>query len=587
MGVFEPKFEIVYVDLDDEVTTIFGQIRKTPGKNIALVIPARAQVLQSLVSLKILRFKSEHAGKTLTIVTRDEAGRRLAGEAGLAALENMKAVGSSPKNLPASEPLKIVRRKFKIIELAAKVFPQLQKLSRDEIPLAKLSPISGAKKVWQRVAGAAALEEFSDDGKATLVVRAPSRRILFGLLAGAVALLFFIIYIAVPTATIYVTPRSDPLSKVVNVIFTDRVSSGASEALDTHTVASEFLTLNFTRDLRIGATGQIFNGSSSRGEVTLYNRSNKDKFIVPSRLRSPEGIIFHTVRALTIPAAVGSEYGSVVAEVEACLTDDQSCDCVNEPDTCEGTFVGDRGNLAPTFFTFPAIRSLSPSLFWGESQKPFTGGVTKITKFISKDDLDNVKATVTREVTDLAKEELKNMITQKNELEKRTLVLLDDPKAISIEILSINIPPNLEDLKQDDFAVAVSARVRAVAYEADDLRALLFNQLETKVHPEKTLVKINFDNAVVSVEENNFAAGRLKSSVTIDGVEEYDISSDTEVGARLVEKIRARILGRSTAESEAYIRNLPEVSGAIISSWPFWAHMIPDLPENVKFRVKR
>ncbi|MCF7846164.1 MAG: hypothetical protein K9L85_02910 [Candidatus Peribacteraceae bacterium] len=586
MGVFEKKFEPIYVDLDDEVTTIFGQIRKTPHKDIALVIPARAQILQSLVSLKILRFKSEHAGKNLMVVTRDESGRQLAEEAGLVTLESLKAKPVKPKVQPRQEPAKITRRKLKIVELASKVFPQLQKLSRDEIPLAKIDPVSGAKKVWNRVAGAASVEELSEDGKSVLVVRAPSRRILFGLLAGAVALLFFIVYIAVPTATIYVTPRADPISKVVNVTFTDRASSG-SEILGTHTIASEFLTLDFSRDIRIGATGQIFSGTSARGEVVLYNRSNRDKFIVPSRLRSPEGIIFHTKRALTIPKSIGDEYGSIVAEVEACITDDPECDCINEPETCEGDFVGGRGNLAPSFFVFPAIPSLSPALFWGESKKDFTGGVTDVTKFISTEDIENVEATVTREVGELAKQELQLLLNQKNELEKRTLTLLDDSHAIAIEILSIDVPPNLENVQQDDFAVGVTARVQAVAYEADDLRALLFEQLETKVHPQKSLVKINFDNAVMQIEESNFIEGSVKTAVTIDGVEEYDIAGESEAGMRLVEKIKSRILGRSASESEAYIRNLPEVANAVISSWPFWARTIPELPENVKFRVRR
>ncbi|MFH0833953.1 MAG: hypothetical protein V2A63_01010 [Patescibacteria group bacterium] len=586
MGVFETKFEPIYVDLDDEVTTIFAQIRKSHEKNIALIIPARAQILQSLVSLKILRFKSEHAGKTLTIVTKDEAGRALAAEAGLAVMENLHAKKSELKNLPATETPKISRRKFKIIELASKVFPKLQKLNREDIPLANIDFAGGAKKVWKRISGAASVEEFADDGHSALIVRAPSRRILFGLLTGGVALLFFIVYIAVPTATIYVTPRADPLSKVVNVSFTNRASSG-SQVSGTHTVASEFLNLDFKQDIRIGATGQIFDGQSSRGEVTLFNRSNKDKFLVPSRLRSPEGLIFKTKKAVTIPAAVGGEYGSTVVEVEACETDDQKCDCINEPERCEGNFIGDRGNLVPTFFVFPAIPSLSPSLFWGESEKTFTGGVTKITKFIAKDDLENVQATVASEVVKLAKSELQNLIDQKNQLENRTLTLLDDPRAITVEVLAINVPANLENVQQDDFAVGVTARVHAIAYEADDLRALLFEQLETKVHPQKSLVKINFDNAAIDLEDTDFKNGRIKAAVTIDGVEEYDISDQTDAGVQLISKIRARILGRTVDEAEAYIRNLPEVSNAIISSWPFWARTIPELAENVKFRVKR
>jgi len=89
------------------------------------------------------------------------------------------------------------------------------------------------------------------------------------------------------------------------------------------------------------------------------------------------------------------------------------------------------------------------------------------------------------------------------------------------------------------------------------------------------------------IEEINFVERHAKLAVTIEGVEEYDLSDDSEAGIRLTQKIRSRISGRSVDEVESYIRNLPEVSNAVISSWPFWARTIPELSENVKFRVKR
>ncbi|MFA5352174.1 MAG: hypothetical protein WC304_02745, partial [Candidatus Gracilibacteria bacterium] len=61
--------EVIYVDLDDEVTMVFERIRRSRGKQIILVIPVRAMLLQSLVSLKILRFKAENIGKQILIVT--------------------------------------------------------------------------------------------------------------------------------------------------------------------------------------------------------------------------------------------------------------------------------------------------------------------------------------------------------------------------------------------------------------------------------------------------------------------------------------------------------------------------------------
>jgi hypothetical protein len=598
-SVSEPTLdnrEVIYVDLDDEVTMVFERIKRSRHKQVILVIPMRAMILQSLVSLKILRFKAEGIGKQILIVTKDEAGRNLAAEAGLSASEKVKLDGKSviakeiisPEEVAAQPIKKMKRRRMKIVEAFDSLKEKLQELSRDEIPFGKFKPAAGAKKLWGKISGTIEEEEISaDSGSAHLVVKNPSRRVLFGLLGVAVTLLFFIVYIAVPTATVYVTPRADPIAKVVNITLKSSAVASGPKTAGAHIIASEFLNFNFEKEVRIGATGQIFEGTNAKGVITAFNRSNKDKFIVPSRFRSQDGIIFRTKKAVTIPAAVDGEPGSVQVEVEACQKDDASCDCINQPDSCKGEFVGERGNVAPSFFTMPAIPSLSPAMYWAESSAPMKGGTTKIKKFISKEDLANVEENVKREVARLGKAELITLITQKNQLETRNLKLLDNVKTVEVELISINVPKGLEEKFQEDFAVQVKARVSAVAYEDDDLRALLFDQLSLKVHPEKVLTKINFENVAIRVEEAKLPQESVKLAATIEGVEEYDLSEQNAAGARLVEKLRNRILGRSISESEAYIRNLPEVNSAVISSWPFWAQNVPELSENVKFKIKR
>ncbi|MDD3067212.1 MAG: hypothetical protein PHO48_05300 [Candidatus Gracilibacteria bacterium] len=588
--------EVIYMDLDDEVTMVFERIRRSRGKQLILVIPVRAMLLQSLVSLKILRFKAENIGKQILIVTKDEAGRNLAAEAGLQAAEKVKLDG---KNIAAKEIIsaeeavakpvrKIQRKRLKIVEAFDSLKEKLEKLSRDEIPMGKFRPAASAKKLWGKISGTIEEEDDASDSSAIhLIVKNPSRKVLFGLLGVAATLLFFIVYIAVPTATIYITPRADPFSKVVNITLkTAAVANGPATA-GAHVVASEFFDFDFSKEVRIGATGQIFEGTNTKGVITVFNRSNKEKFIVPSRFRSQDGIIFRSKKAVTIPAAVGSEPGSIHVEVEACQKDDASCDCINAPDTCKGEFVGARGNVGPSFFTMPAIPNLSPAMYWAESAEPMKGGTTKVKKFISKDDLDNVGENVKREVARLGKIELTTLIAQKNQLENRNLKLLDNAKTIEVVLVSLNVPSGLQDKFQEDFGVQVKARVRAVAYEDDDMRALLFDQLSLKVHPEKVLTKVKFENVAFRIDDAQLAQKYVKLSATIEGVEEYDVSEQNAAGARLVEKLRSRILGKPIAESEAYIRNLPEVNSAVISSWPFWAQNIPDLAENVRFKISR
>ncbi len=600
----EPPRDVIYADLDDEVTTLFERVRRARRKHVALVIPARAPVLGSLVNLKILRFKSENAGKVLTIVTKDTAGRRLALEVGLAAAERVKVRGKQIKlealsaaapfsatpnpTTTTGKPTRLGGRRLTITAAVGDLKAKLRVLARDEIPLGQFNPATRARAIWQRLAGSVIAEETETAGGAShLVVRTPSRRALFGLITAAVLLLFFIVYVAAPTATIYISPRVDVISKTINVTLTDSVQpTGPVGRVGAHLISSEFLEFNFSRDIRIGATGQIFSGTNAEGTVIVYNRSPKAKFIVPSRFQSKDGLIFHTTKVLTIPRAVGGTPGSIETTVVACVRDDTSCDCINEADTCEGDFVGARGNITPSFFTLPAIPSLSPSLYWAESIDPFTGGTTDITKYISEVDLTQIAETITIEVASLAREELTAILDQKNRISGTNLTLLEGRGAIDVEIITFAVPPDLLNSQQDDFTVSVTARVMGAAYESDDLRALLYEQLETKVHPEKVLTKVDFEGLVYRIDDLQLDSGYAKLAVTVEGVEEYDLSELTDTGARFVEKIRSRILGKNTSEAEAYIRNLPEINNASISSWPFWSRTIPELTENVKFKIR-
>lgn len=158
---------------------------------------------------------------------------------------------------------------------------------------------------------------------------------------------------------------------------------------------------------------------------------------------------------------------------------------------------------------------------------------------------------------------------------------------MNASIVNLVTPTNITDKEMDEFTVKATIRVRGLAYEEDAVRALLLTELEKAVHPEKKLKKIDFERAALRMETAGLDAHFMKLSIAVDGMEEFNLSEFTEDGARMVSKIRTRILGKTVDEAEGYIRNLPEISNAAVSSWPFWARTIPELPENVKFKVRK
>jgi len=102
-----------YVDIDDEITSVIGKLRKKKAEEVFLVVPKRALIAQSLVNLQLLEKETKKFGKKLIFVSPDVHTRKIAEKAGLMVKkyfakpkeENKgEAYGSSPKKQPSMQP---------------------------------------------------------------------------------------------------------------------------------------------------------------------------------------------------------------------------------------------------------------------------------------------------------------------------------------------------------------------------------------------------------------------------------------------------------------------------------------------------
>ncbi|HSX31443.1 MAG TPA: hypothetical protein VLE99_06005 [Candidatus Saccharimonadales bacterium] len=108
--------ETIYVDVDDEITSIIDKVQSAKGKVVALVLPKRAPVLQSIVNMKLLKRTADTAEKNLVLVTSETGLMPLAGAVGLhvastpTSKPSVPSAPTGPGDEPedADEPLNIV-----------------------------------------------------------------------------------------------------------------------------------------------------------------------------------------------------------------------------------------------------------------------------------------------------------------------------------------------------------------------------------------------------------------------------------------------------------------------------------------------
>ena len=66
-----PGKDVIYIDVDDEITGIIDKVRRSGQKIVALVLPKRAAVFQSIVNMKLLKRAAEEAQKNIVLITSE------------------------------------------------------------------------------------------------------------------------------------------------------------------------------------------------------------------------------------------------------------------------------------------------------------------------------------------------------------------------------------------------------------------------------------------------------------------------------------------------------------------------------------
>ena len=133
-----------YIDIDEEITSIVDRLRKAKAKEVVLVVPKSALLIQSIVNLKLLKKEADNLKTQIMIVTQDKVGRLLIEKAGI--LVQNKLDESLEEEVVVSEEERESRLREKIVTESHKASSrQSQRLDRIGTD-AYFSPGGGIKK---------------------------------------------------------------------------------------------------------------------------------------------------------------------------------------------------------------------------------------------------------------------------------------------------------------------------------------------------------------------------------------------------------------------------------------------------------
>ncbi|MFA5854937.1 MAG: hypothetical protein WC846_01425 [Candidatus Gracilibacteria bacterium] len=568
------KKKIIFVQMDEEITAIFERISKLSYSEIYLVVPRRAVLLQSIVNLKILKQKMDTLGKSLAIITNDPSGMKLAYQAEVKVFDHWdideeKKKGEEKEN--RTEDGKEEGSSF------MRPIPATQNDIEDDspsrLPKKKSSIFEVVRNVKQKDKGFS-LRSYIADIKKHRLEKEPlnfyltpgKKRFLAGFLMVSAVMFFIILYVALPGATIYIEPSTDVIGKGTNVILVENPS--APRELQLYNVSAETdLTISHS------ATTVESMGNNASGKITIINISGINKPLIENtRFQTADGIVFRINEGVTVPSGTMENPGKLEVTVMA------------DPVDANGVAVGDRGNIGPTKFILPALREESRKELYAESYAPMTGGTTSVIVKVSEEDLMAARTRLESDLKEKALAALRKETLSTGNGKGLSLRLIEDEDTLIFGTAKIDVPYELIGQEKESFELSGTISVSGVAYDSDALYSILKEEIIASETPGKNLISIDENSISLNVLEANQIAQTYKVTAQIQGVEEYQIDPSTEDGAALADKVKEHVAGKTVADAESYIQNLPEVNSVQIKLWPMWSPNIPNLVDNIKIK---
>jgi len=581
-----PKKKVVYIELDDEITTIFDSVRRLPNKHIYIMAPRRASLFHSIVNLKILKKKFEDHDKVLHIVTKDPVGLKLAKQAGITSFEKLdadlitthiksKKSGSEPIAAVSNEkfdddPKRRKSRKMSIIEVVKKTRDGAQN---------KFGIMTNLEKIKNKM-------QSQPDTRVVLVT--PNKRAFSTLVIASVGLFILIAYFALPGATIELTTSPNILQRSINITLADaKRNARALKNSSSNMVATYPISVSVDTEISYTSTGQNFEGSNASGEITIINKSDHSwPLVKKTRFQTEEGLVFRIKEDVTVPASreveKTREDGTTYTDT---VPGELQTRVVADTEDAFGIVIGKRGNIEPTNFIVPGLSKSSQNLLYAESSEAFTGGQTSSSPRVVAEDIEAAKEKLVEELKSTALDALHDQVEKDNQEKNTNLKLMEDSFVLDFEEPTFNIPSDVIGQELQEFNISGSIDVTGVAYNFNEIMNMLREDLQLHKSPEKRLVYIydqSFGYDIVDIDEQS---DTVKITASIKGIEEFDIDPKSEHGRRLAKKIKEHIVGKNKKEAASYIQNLPEINKVSIKTWPGWAPNLPAVPENIEIKV--
>lgn len=541
----EAKKDTIYIDVDDEITSIVEKVQNSKSKIVALVLPKRAVVLQSIVNMKLLKRSADDANKRAVLITSEAGLLPLAGAVGMYTAKNLQ---SKPEIPPAPDTESPEDELLESEETQED--PDIDK-SAAVGALAGATAASAAKDdsddVFEDTASKASAEKKPKSPKKPKAKKDKKNRVpnfekfrtkvIIGVVAVIVLLgLGYWAFFVAPKANVLIRTETSDINTTIN--FTASLS--ASEVNTDEMIVPAQRAEEPDEDTQTTqATGRKDLGTKATGSVSFaISCADVDG--------SPP----------TIPAGTGVSTGGLtfITQSSSSLTTpsfDGGCKFTGSSGVTAQE-NGDQYNIGSgKTFTVAGYGEVTAT-----NSSGFSGGSSKIATVVSQQDVDSATEKL-QDNADAIKAQLQA------QLEEQGFYALKD--TFTTKDSSTTVSPNVDE-EATEVTVTRKQTYTMLGVNRDDLHALIEKDVEDEAN-ERSLQLQNdgIDQAVF----------RLGSDSTDENVT-VTMQTQVSLGPKIdVEKLKQDIAGKKKGDVQNQVNAIQGVQEADVSYSPFWVSKAP------------
>lgn len=567
----------IYLEPDEEITSVVDKLGEAKEKSLGLVIPKGAAILQSVVNLKLLKKEAEKSGKEIAIITADKIGRNIAAQVGLTVYESTKSrepISIQPKpEIPRDEELEIDDTSVIRHEEKAEKIKQPEESEEIETPTSKeeereVLPRGITVKRYDEGQNLKPKVEIKnvEESPRTEKQQSPARkRPLPSPLSRKIFLLgipllliilggIFLGYLLLPKATATLIIGAEDFS-ADSEITVDKAIDKIDQ--DKKAISGQEIEAESSDKKSFSATGKKNVGTKASGILTLYNSwdSAAQNFPAGTKFISSDGKNFSSTADAAIP-------GATTALKEGQIVTTAGKTTVN----VEAEQAGEDYNVAAGHFTIASLPKDKQAKIYGESAAAMSGGTSKQVTILAENDIAKGKEDLSQELY------AKNL----DELKKKTKDLRLLESAVSNQIVDAKPSAKVGD-EMENFELEVKTKSKALIFSDKNYRDLVIVLAKQNVPQGKDLMVSGQDEITTAVSNLNIANGTMLLKGQLK----------TKVGAQIEEnEIKNKIAGRNIDEAKEILESLALVKEAQIKTKPSWLKKIPSREKNIAIKIE-